>query len=538
MSNLLNTAEGRNVVLEAQRHLLRRRLSRFFKRNLVIDYEQYSKGLAEFDLGTLLGQLNVAWDDELIDLYRLLGTIGALPESIADTQIYVNPTTGSDITGTGSTDRPYASLWFLGFLPKRINHLYRVLIYGDIDHGGPLTLTNEFGDGGSLSFVGVGPAVEVFSAVASDVTQVRNFQSVWLCIDTTIAPVPGVTKSFIQFTSGTNDNDAAPVCQINAASNLVFFRRDALSSVGVADTFRYIEPAQKLTLQGFHLDCRGSSGVSNATNWRGSRVNFVNLTISIDYSGVAVGPMVTIKGVPVSFPFCQLEVGGQPSIFPVEIYNSVNEYNPLDDQLSALSQCGVDNLFLGTAGQPLACGMQFINPDDNEYDFDSRVLKFCNGAAAHDIDCMSETRVTGSVLLRRISTKTCVFNCSTVDADNLCFSPNDIDDALAVDMLHSNVYFGQILVGTCSNAIRLLNSRCYFFAGAGDDASGDLTNIANYAIEMAGQSKFYFRNAWTGPSGTVNDLYFSDPAAPVAAAFPAANAIVSGGLGSDCSRYN
>ena len=122
MSDLLNTSEGRNVIIEAQRFLLKRRLARFFKRNLAIDFEQYEKGLGEFDLSTLLGQLNVAWDDELRDLYRLLGTVGGLTESIAETEINVNPATGSDITGTGSADRPYASLWFIG---ERMTFRYR-----------------------------------------------------------------------------------------------------------------------------------------------------------------------------------------------------------------------------------------------------------------------------------------------------------------------------------------------------------------------------------------------------------------------------
>jgi hypothetical protein len=537
MSNLLNTAEGRNVVLEAQRYLLKRRLSRFFKRNLVIDFEQFSKGLGEFDLGTLLGQLNPAWDDELIDLYRLLGTIGALPESIADTQIYVNPTTGSDITGTGSTDRPYASLWFLGFLPKRINHLYRVLIYGDIDHGGPLTLTNEIGDGGSLSFVGVGPAVEVFSAVASFVDAAPvNQQQTWIEIETNTPPVAGVTRSYIQFLDGANVSYAAPVNRIDIGNQRVYFRRDPLSGIVQNNNFHYIEPAHTLTVQGLNIVCSGSHRVPESLSFRGSRVNFVNLTIAVDNQGSNVNTMVYTDGVPMTFSFCQIEVAGEASAYPCKIQNSINEFVPVDDQLIALSACGVGNLFQGAGGQPISCGMQFINPDAAEYDYADRVLLIGNGSYAQSIDCMGYVRALGSSTVRRLSAKQLQFWNATSDADYICGDPNNATPN-AISVEHSLVRVGHALVGLANTGFLLANSRVYFSQGGGS-VGATMTVLGAYAFDLSGQSKLYLRNPWTGQSGTINDIVFSDPSPVVAAAFPAANAIVSGGNGSDCSRYN
>jgi hypothetical protein len=537
MSNLLNTAEGRNVVLEAQRYLLKRRLSRFFKRNLVIDFEQFSKGLGEFDLGTLLGQLNPAWDDELIDLYRLLGTIGALPESIADTQIYVNPTTGSDITGTGSTDRPYASLWFLGFLPKRINHLYRVLIYGDIDHGGPLTLTNEFGDGGSLSFVGVGPAVEVFSAVASFVDAAPvNQQQTWIEIEVHTPPVAGVTRSFIQFTDGANVSYAAPVNKINIGDQLVYFRRDPLSGIAQNNNFHYIEPANTLTVQGFSADCAGSRRVPTSLAWRGSRVNFVNLKIALDYQGSTVNTMFHTSGVPMSFSFVQIEAAGEASRYPCVVENSINEFVPVDDQLIALSNCGVGNLFQGASGQPLSCGVQFINPDAEEYDYDDHILLIGNGSYIQSVDCMGYVRANGSSTIRRLSAKQLQFWVATSDADYVAADPgNNTPNAISIE--NSVARLGHVLVGTANTGLYCVNSRIYFSQGGGSVAA-TMTVLTAYAVDLSGQSKLYLRNPWTGQSGTINDIVFSDPSPVVAAAFPAANAIVSGGNGSDCSRYN
>jgi len=537
MSNLLNTSEGRSVIIEAQRYLLRRRLSRFFKRNLVIDFEQYSKGLSEFDLGTLLGQLNPAWDDELIDLYRLLGTIGALTESIADTQIYVNPTTGSDITGTGSTDRPYASLWFLGFLPRRINHLYRVLIYGDIDHNDPLTLTNEFGDGGSLSFVGVGSAVEVFSAVASFVSAAPvNQQQVWIEIEVDTPPVSGVTRSFIQFTDGPNVSYATPVNRIDIDNQLVWFRRDPVSGIAQNNNFTYIEPAHTLTVQGLNIDCAGSRRVPTSLAYRGSRVNFVNLKISLDYSGNNVDTMVYTAGVPMTFSFCQIEAYPEASRYPVVFTNSINEYVPVDDQLVTISACGVGNLFQSAAGQPLSCGLQFIHPDDPEFDYEDRVLLIKNGSYVQSCDCMAYVRATGHSTIRRLSAKQFQFWVATSDCDYLCADPNN-NTPNALNVENSLVRMGHVLIGAANTGIYCVNSRIYFSQGGGSVAA-TMTVLGAYAFDLSGQSKLYLRNPWTGQTGTINDIVFSDPSPVVPAAFPAANAIVSGGNGSDVSRYN
>jgi hypothetical protein len=535
MSNLLNDAEGRAVVLRAQKWLLESRLSRFFKRNIVIDYSQWSLG-GDFDLATTLGALNPAHDDELRDLYRLLGTIGALPQSIADTTVYINPTTGSDVTGTGSATTPYASLWFLPFLPKRIDHLYRILIYGDLDHGAELTITNEIGDNGCLSFVGIGAAVEVFSAVASSVSVITDFQNTWRMIDTVTPPVAGCAKSFIRMTSGTNNNYAAPVVKVDPANSHIFFRRDPLNSVAAPDTFQYVEPAQTLTVRGLTIDCNGSHKVNGGLlGWRAGRVVFHNLKISIDYQGLSVGNVMTTRGVPVVFAFCQLEAAGQSSTFPVEIYNSFNEYKPVDTGLLTVSGCGITNVFQGDGGSPTSCGLQSISPFSDEHGYNDRVLQIGSGAVIHAFDCMAYVRATGSNTIRRMSAKQWDFTSANSNTDYLGADPKSTTPS-AFNMDHSIVYFGHGLVGECRNAFEVFDSRVYFFAGGGDDASGALTAISLYAIDMVGQTKFYFRNAWTGPSGLVNDIIFNDPAAPVASAFPAANSLVTDNLGNDCSR--
>jgi hypothetical protein len=550
MSNLLNTAEGRNVVIEAQRHLLRRRISRFFKRNLVIDYEQFSKGLAEFDLGTLLGQLNPAWDDELIDLYRLLGVIGGLSESIADTSIYVNPTTGSDITGTGSLTRPYASLWFLGddpdlsgsmtpnMLPRRINHNYRILIYGNVVFPGTLTLTHDFGDNGCLSLIGVGEEVEVLAGLGGALTAVVNQQTCAREFDTSVAPTLGCLPYFIQFTSGLDERNVAGVLRVDNAASKVWTRHNPVSNTAVADTYRYVRPAWKLTVDGLIVDCRGSRYVGSTVNYRGSRIVFCNLDIEVEEHGFGIERVSYLSGVPICFAFCRI-LQDSGNFYPWRFENvEVNKYRPIDADISTLSQTTIPNLFAGAGGTPYQCGVKFIPQNgDNQYDAQSKILEIGDSAWAESIECMASVGgFSASLTIYRSAFKILSLNACNGSLWQMVIDPNKIvDNTIALYCYESNIQQNLILYGTCRRAIYMRNTKFTFNDGGGD-VGGTITLIVDYAIQVLGQSALYFVLPWTGTSGTTNDLIFTDLAAPLAAAFPAANTIVTDALGNNASR--
>jgi len=223
MSNLLATEEGRAALFEARNYLLRRRLSRFFKRNLVIDYDRWSHGSAEFDLSTLLGQLNPAHDDEILDLYRLLGTFGGLETSLGDVSIYVDADNGDDQTGTGSSDRPMASLWFVPYLPRKINHFYRIILMSDIDMSGVngqyLDFDQNIGSGGCLTLAGYGPEEEVLNGLAGVCTFSTPFQSEeYLGVNP--APTAATVGNWVQnTTAGGRLGEVKPICYYTSIVN-------------------------------------------------------------------------------------------------------------------------------------------------------------------------------------------------------------------------------------------------------------------------------------------------------------------------------
>ena len=149
MSNLLTDQEGRDVVVTAQRYLIQRRLSRFFKRTFVIAFDDY-ENTGYFDLSILLGQLNEAHDPELRALFRLLALTGALPTTFETLEVYVDGTTGNDISGDGSATHPFKTLWFVDYLPKTILHPVRIVIADNCNAGGQLSLNFDFAKDASI----------------------------------------------------------------------------------------------------------------------------------------------------------------------------------------------------------------------------------------------------------------------------------------------------------------------------------------------------------------------------------------------------
>lgn len=541
MSNLLNDAEGRNAIREAQLYLLRRALSRFFPRNLVIDYEQWSKGLAEFDLSTLLGALNESWDDEIRDLYRLLGTIGGLTESIADTEIYVDSVTGNDVTGTGSSSRPYASLWFLPWIPKRINHKYRILIIEDLDHGDKITITNDFGDEGCLSFIGVGAEVEVLSGLSGTVSNPpTSHQNVWHEFTGSVLPTTATLKTFIQYTSGVDQNHAVPVNRIDAVNGYIWTRYHPSANIVQNDTYRYVVPPVELTVEGLDIDCNGSEYVGLEATYRGARVVFCNLTINLDDGSLTVKRLVTTKGVPVSFGFCQIYTNGQADgteRWPISFQNNINEYCPVDTQVETLSQSNVQNIF--ALDRPTTAGLQFTNKAADEFVFSDQVLELVEDANLYYTDCMASCRVyLSNTEIYKSSFKQLRILSSNAHLHFTMQDPNNVGND-AMHCFDSTLYSTSILFGRCLDAAWTINSRWRFDGGGGDAGVGSfLTQIVGYSFGMNGMSKIYTETAWSGTSGTTNDIAMYDTAAPTPFAFPAVNSQVNDGLFNVVMRGN
>lgn len=74
MTYILDAPNGPAAMKRAACHEIRRRLGRFFQRNVVIAFEEWraSGGVAPFNYNTFCGPINEQHTDELLDYYQLL----------------------------------------------------------------------------------------------------------------------------------------------------------------------------------------------------------------------------------------------------------------------------------------------------------------------------------------------------------------------------------------------------------------------------------------------------------------------------------
>jgi hypothetical protein len=540
MSNLLNTEEGRNLIFVAQRYLLQRRFSRFFKRNIEIDHEQWSKGLGEFDLATTLGQLNVAHDDELLDLYRLLGAVGGLSHSIADTEIHVNPSSGSDIDGTGSSDRPYASLWFLDRLPRFIRHYYRILIYSDIG-AGRITLDHTFEREGSISFVGVGPAVEVLSGTAGAITGVASTYEAGVVLDLDTTPSALAHNYFIQMTSGADDGKAAAVGRVQVADDWIACRYIPLDGVSDPDTYRYIEPAVEMQVQSIQVMFRSSQRPGHDNSER-TRVTFANLKIVLEDDDIRQKLVLNADG-DTNFAFCQILSDSVSESDPfIRISSPVNSARPQDyGALSALSQSGVENLFqdiniLGSWEWSNVPGMKIIKRDYSPIAADE-IMYHVTGSdhTVAGVDC------SGCVVVNNFqgTLRDCWFNQMVVDRSNAYLFRDTIDlpgggDAVTVHNSFLKIY--QFLIGEATNAFTVHNSKMWLNVFGGDIAgvfSNTVNGFNNYAL-----CQIHLEAGWSGTLPTGAAVFWQQPGTPFADPFPGARNFVDDLQGGAVTRYS
>lgn len=529
MSNLLNDTEGRLVVLEAQRELLRERLSRFFKRNLVIDYEQWSKGLGEFDLPTLLGDLNEGLDDELRDLYRLLGHVGGLQQTVWDEIIHVNPATGSDITGTGDTAHPYASLWFLPTLPRIIANHVIIVLWGDVDYDDILYVSHEFRGNGGLSFVGYGAAPDPAGGVLNGTLGgASNERNTWETLTLSVAPTAPCAQYFIRMTDGAEVDNAVPINTI--AGSVVWGRQVPMAGVNIGDAYTYAIPARTLTIEGACITAINGGNANELSSLPAvSRINFINLNIDIDVGTTRQYEFVT-QGAPMGFWFCRiLAPAVAHSTGPDIIFqNSINRHNPstATSALESAAACGIANLFLGAGENAESAGLMVVNREDTVFAWDDPVIRLDANAKVFCVDCMARWEIKHSnVELRQCSAASWWMLNATIYMTNCAANPAaDGSSFWGIYAELCRLSFNIGLFMQMDTAIVLASSFLRFQTSGGDS----LGNSAyDYCVDLTGISNMFMLDAWQGTAPTINDIIFNDPAAPIPAAFPAADAVVT-----------
>lgn len=265
-STLNTTIDGRGALTVASKFLLQERLSRFFKRNLVIDYNYWLQ-TGDFPLTQLLQQLNGLNDTEILNLYHLLGIMGGLDTSIQNTTIYVDGVLGNDDTGLGTLAAPFKSLWFMETLPRRINHKYRVVLLSNVSEPTTtLKLDFSFGDDGAFSILGRGAPTVIESNTVGAIGTLTGGGGSYCAATGNFGPQ--AQSSFL-----VGRNYAVPIHKVIGANCLFQSMPFVFGGVGGGDALQVVKPAWTLTVKNIVATCQGGR------RGKQSQVGIFNLNI-------------------------------------------------------------------------------------------------------------------------------------------------------------------------------------------------------------------------------------------------------------------
>jgi len=165
MSNLLNHPYGTAALREAVADQIRARIRRWFERNTNIAFYDWVTALKipNFDLATVLDDLNVVHDQEILDLYQLLKAL-YWEDFAVDADFYIDTVTGDDNLGNGTVLNPWATIGRAQqILPEYINSNINIFVSAPVAN--PVfymyDMNHTFGPDGQLSIQGIDDPVIV-----------------------------------------------------------------------------------------------------------------------------------------------------------------------------------------------------------------------------------------------------------------------------------------------------------------------------------------------------------------------------------------
>jgi len=341
MTNLLQTTNGRAAALVAKNFLLQRRMSRFFKSRLPIAVEQYeTTGI--FDMATFLGALNEGHDPEILTLFELLGLSGALGVTVQDMSIYVDAL-GSDETGDGSAAKPFGSLWFFDYLPKRVNHKIEIVISGTVVDGSfDLMFDHTFSGDGSINFIGDGAPTQIagpftVSAVTAFAGGIAGTK-----IDSNIGAGAPYAGKFVEAIDGADAHVCAVIDHIKAGSTVIHTGPAIFNAIAAPDQIRVIEPTPILQIRSLYGYARGEKKAWNFT-YRRNRIVFMNMKLVLSSQQESEDRFVWENQCHTQFSFVQLQLLSMGTI-KLTLSGYVNDGSSISTTAEALTNSGLLNL--------------------------------------------------------------------------------------------------------------------------------------------------------------------------------------------------
>jgi hypothetical protein len=283
--SLLDTQNGRDILQSiVATYLTQRRMSRRLKRSFYIAFKDWEAGNG-FDLETLLNDLNDTDESEIEKLNELLVQFGfsTIGDAFNEGVYVVNSSTGSDETGDGSDERPFASLAFLmgPSFPKVINSKIVIKVVGSVSVD-EMILHQEIGSGGSLSIVGgSNPTVVTTSQGAGPFTLTGVTQQGTPVVfnDLGVADTFSANELYgkwLLFLDGDCQGQAVPIHD-NAASN-IYTRGGLDGTPAIGDTFQVVTPTDTIVCPKWDIEIKGGQFGEDSAE---SRFNIYNLNIDI-----------------------------------------------------------------------------------------------------------------------------------------------------------------------------------------------------------------------------------------------------------------
>lgn len=284
--SLTDTQNGRDILQSIiATYLTQRRMSRRLKRSFYVAFKDWEAGNG-FSLETLLNSLNDKDQTEIEKLNELLVQFGfsTIGDAFNEGVYVVDAANGSDETGDGSDERPFASLNFLigPSFPKVINSKIVIKVIGVVNVD-EMILHQDIGAGGSLSIVGGSdPTIVTTSQGAGPftLTGVTQQGTPVAFNDLAVADTFSANELYgkwLLFLDGNCAGEAIPI-HANATSN-IYTRGGLDGTPAIGDTFRVVTPTDQIICPKWDIEMRGGLFGSASAE---SRFNIYNLIIDID----------------------------------------------------------------------------------------------------------------------------------------------------------------------------------------------------------------------------------------------------------------
>jgi hypothetical protein len=393
MADLMATQAGRDMLTRASCFLARQFASRRMQTGFWNAFKAWET-TGYFDISLMMGPMNPIYQDDIESLNAFLASQGCLDVIETNMTIYVDSVNGSDVTGDGSADYPYASMAFIERLRgSKIDAHVRIILLEDLDMvGNPLDLDFTIGPNGCLSIGGRGAPTLVDGPYT--VTGVTAYGAPPLDYGYNILAgaaawgVYDLVGKWLRFDTGANAGEAYPI-NTNDATH-VFIRGGLEAVVSNGDTFSIVEPSITLSCQTINIQMKGPSQIYPVT-FNASRFNLMNLAINLDGPPTVTYSKNFLLKNDMESQISFVTLISESKAEPIYLESSLNRYRSVDSDISTYLNSTIHNID-GAVSQGSPAGLLCYNPDPGSiYTYNALIIK--GAEFIRCVECFGVTEV-------------------------------------------------------------------------------------------------------------------------------------------------